>query len=82
MRLQNILLLRAHSGNDFRILVGPAAIGTAVTAGVTTDSGREGSKSTGAAVRAEGSDEFQMVKLTAERHTQVQNSGFAPQGKV
>ena len=63
--------------------LGPATIGAAVAAGVTTDSSREVSKSTGAVVRAEGSDGFRMVKLTAESHKQVQDSGYyCTQGKV
>jgi hypothetical protein len=61
----------AHSENDFLFLVDPAAIGAAMTAGVTTDSGREESTSNNAAVKAEGSDGFRMVKLTAERHKRV-----------
>ena len=81
VRLQNVFLRRAHSGNDFLILLGPAVIGAAVTAGVTTDSGREESKSTGAEVGAEGSDGFRIVNLTAERHKQVQDRVLLPSGQ-
>ena len=61
---------------DFLFLVGPAAIGAALTAGVTTESGREGSQSNGAAVKAEGGDGLRIVTLTAERHKQVQHGGY------
>lgn len=63
--------------------MGPAAIRAAGTAGVTTESGREGSKSNGAVVKAERSDGFRMVKSTVERHKQVEDSGYdCTQGKV